>query len=170
MCEAIPLLPCMPSWHAQGQFLFIIIILKLFWLTFITLHSLLQIGHLEGWAGKIVQHMYLMLKAYLQVTEGTRHTNCSETSQQNASMLLILEERHSQTHLAPTHILTCVCQTGCYTCTKISKCIWDTRLQTSVHQLANRMEGRQCELWQSRSHSQHPCLLTTHYKRIHRDM
>lgn len=162
--------------HAQGQFLFIIIILKLFWLTFITLHSLLQIGHVEGWAGKIVQHMYLLLKAYLQVTEGTGHTNCSETSQQNASMLLILEGRHSQTHLAGVHKITysycdiCVCQTGCYTCTKISKYIWDTGLQTSVHQLANRMEGRHCELWQSRIHSQHPCLLTTHYKRIHRDM
>ena len=81
----------MPSWHAQGQFLFIITILKLFWLTFITLHSLLHIDHVEGWAGKIVQHMYLMSKACPQATEGTRHTYCSETSQQNASMLLILE-------------------------------------------------------------------------------
>jgi len=36
---------------------------------------------------------YVMSKTCLQATEGTRYTYCSETSQQNASMLLILLRR-----------------------------------------------------------------------------
>jgi len=34
---------------------------------------------------------YVMSKTCLWTTEGTRYTYCSETSQQNASMLLVLE-------------------------------------------------------------------------------